>query len=232
VDYQIYIPEARGCSSDRLRAVGLETLLDADTPVTGLDVLGGPDRGAGVMFYFGDHPRPGYHPAEQTWSPCKPSGDRPAKRFWMGRSLKSPLVPHDIARRPTLGGIATKLADDQLWLVPTPKRLPRVYELDGLGRPVRALKSIYRDWVDRAWEYFELVLKWRAEGGELGLTVAGGFFFAVGALGMNYRLNADLVDWLGLVDDMAFLRILNSVFELDALEALEHEKKNLAVPAI
>jgi hypothetical protein len=223
MDYQIYLPGCRGASPDHLRNVGLEPLLDDGTSLSSIDVVGGPDRGRGTIFYFGDHPRPGYFAKEQSWSPCKPNGTLPAKRFWLGYAHGAKPRPTDLMRRSSLGGEEVLLADGNAWRIPAPAKLPHTYALDSQGRPVRKTKSAYQEWVDRAFSLGDRIMEWR-RGGKPDLSIAGTFSFMVATLAMNYRVNADVVDWLGLLDDVSFARIIDAVFELGALEQLEKKK--------
>jgi hypothetical protein len=51
------------------------------------------------------------------------------------------------------------------------------------------------------------------------------FDFAVEALAMNYRLNAELVTTLGLLDDCGLLDVVKAVVDLPTLIGAEREKK-------
>jgi hypothetical protein len=225
MDYQIFIPDATGCSPDLMREVGLEDLLDGGTSLTACEVTAGPAGRRGVCFWFGDHPHPGFHKDDQLWTPCTPRGDKPAGRFWMGQARNLPPLPREMQRTEILaGGQFATLGDGNEWLIPVPRRLPSIYGLDELGRPTRKVKSIYRDWQERAWEYWEIVVAWKRGGGG-DLTIQDAWRFMVDSLTMNYRVNQDIASWLGVIDDTSILKILDAVFELGVLNRLEAQKK-------
>ncbi len=224
--YQIYIPEVFGASPQHLRDVGLAELLDDGAGPQSCEVLiDGPDGGRGTCFYWEPCANPGYHPDCQQWNPAKPRGALVAKRFWLGKDLSEPLEPGDLLRAKHLSSGKVELADGQYWAVPHVRMLPHRYELNPCtGAPVRVLCSQYEHWAQKANEYFQQILQWRrGGGGDLAISQAWGF--AVESLVFNYRVNHDVVDWLGLLDDISFLRMLTAIFELDALSQIEAQKK-------
>jgi hypothetical protein len=245
--YQIYIPNVTGPLVDHLVAAGLGDILDPNNPPAGTLAPQGPDGASGMVFYWSPPPRPpGYRPEQQVWTACKARKDLHAGRVWLGRSggqksevgdqksdLRPPisdLDPASIARRTQLPGIPVRLADGQEWLVPTALRLPKRWTLgdDGEGKP--AVQDRYRAFYSRC----ETMFNWfrNYSPGEHDVTIPGGFSLAVEALSLNYRLNADLIDWLGLFTDAALVAVLGATFEWETLKEIEHQKKTADSPIV
>lgn len=229
--YKIYIPGARGYGPEHLARVGLADLIDPGCSIGGTDVSCGPDGAPGVVFHWGDESPPGFHRDAELWTKCKPRGDLKAGRFWMGQTQGSPPRPGDLLRSRHLGGSYVQLADGQQWLSPTVKLIPHNYTLDDDGQPVRRIKPEYQAWVDRGTEYFDLMLQWRQnQGGDL--TVPQAWKFAIDSLAMNYRVNADIASWLGLLDDETILLTIIAVLETRTLEEIDAQKKTAHLSGI
>jgi hypothetical protein len=229
MSYQIFIPGGRGCDVAQLRAVGLETILDPEFGPSEFDVTSGPQGQCGACFAWLDtlHPerdprRPGMHLDQQIWTPCKPRGGLAAGRFWLGRDKGRKIKPSDLARRTQQPGLPVKLDDGQEWLVPAAVRLPHRYALDAEGRESRQVVDRFREFYARAEHFYNVFLKIQVQPG---VVVEGGWPFAIEALALNYRVNADLVDWLGLFSEEALLWTIGATFELDPLRAIELQKK-------
>lgn len=229
--YQIFIPDVRGASPQHLRDVGLGDVLDPDFGPTAIDAFGsdGPDGRSGVVFYWHDaadpatNPqKPGMHLDSQIWTPCKPRGNRQAGAFYFGRDKGELVKPADLARRRQLPSLPVTLDDGQRWLVPVATRLPHRHGLDDKGEPVRRVVSRYQAWYQKAEEFFNVFLNRKAD--EL-FHLEGGFLFAIECLQMNYRVNADVIDWLELFTDDNLIWTIAATFELDKLAAIEAQKK-------
>lgn len=228
--FLIYLPGERGSHPDVLRKVGLGELLAPDDagPMFFDVIAGGPDgsTGKGVLWEHDDASR---RPARtinletQEWHPAKACGDLPAGRFWLGRERSRPVRPEDLERKVMHPGADVILEDRQAWHVPIARQLPRVLGLTDDGQVGGRVKDAYRDFYHAAWSIFDL----------FGLTPEGmaivpereGYEFCAQALSINYRVNRDVCDFLGLIGTAALVAIPKAVIEMEELiEWLE--KKN------
>jgi hypothetical protein len=231
--YQIYIPGARGASPDRLTEVGLD-VHDAQASVEAIEVFhNGPDAaqggsGCGVCFFWLDpeqpefNPRPGVHPGQQEWTPAKASGKLPAGRFWMGRELAYAVEPASLLRKSHETSTPVELADGQIWYIPAVRRLPCKFALDDRGNPARRIEPRYEWFYQQAEAYLNLFLT-REPGSAIEIEQA--WPFALRALSMNYRVDANIVDWLGLLNDLTIVNLIGATFEWTTLERVEAQKK-------
>ncbi len=126
-------------------------------------------------------------------------------------------------RRDNLGGLPVKLDDEQEWTIPVAKWLPRKYVIDELtGEPRLAVKPQYEEFYEQAERNYRVLMQ-RVPGEDI--TVAGGWAFAERALSYNYRINADVMDWLGLVGEVSMLWLIGATFELTAMNEIDAQKK-------
>jgi hypothetical protein len=153
-----------------------------------------------------------------------------------GTVAPAQIIPASIARAKQLASTPVPLADGQAWLVPTALRLPKRWTIDELGQGVQVLQSRYQRYYDRCEQIYNWFLRYArglspfAESAEQKGTVPthtipGGFSLAVEALTLNYRLNADLIDWLGLFDDESLVRLCGATFEWEILREVAAQKK-------
>lgn len=230
--YLIFLPGRRGGTVQHLRDVGLAALLAADDPGPSFaDVLeNGPDGGGGLLAFWDDTlhpdrtPRPQILRETQTWEPAKPHGDLAAGRFWLGCETDRPVRPCDLERRRMQPGADVLLADGQAWHVPIARQLPCVLGLDDQGRVASQMKNAYVPFYESAWktlEQFDF-----SQEGKASIDHACGFDFAAQALGINYRLNRDVADFLKIIDTSALWEIPKAVCEFEAL--VEHAQKKTA----
>ncbi len=229
--YLLYLPGRRGCNPSMIAEHGLATLCGEDTPMF-RDVLEhGPDGGNGVLCYW-EHmnsPERNHEPAivdttRQEWRPAKANGDQQAGRYWIGWDKSRPVRPSDILRRRSHVSTPVILEDGNEWLIPIAKQLPQVLGLDERGMVAGRIKDQYREFWDQSWK----VLDWfqPREDGTCAVPYTEGFEFCCLALSVNYVVNRDIVDALGLIgtgDNGGLFSIPKAVIELDALL-----KKNLA----
>ena len=244
--YSIYIPRGPSPLAAALASVGLEQLLaEGDPQPDASEVLdNGPDGGAGVLFAWrhGD-PRtdPPMNVDGQTWTPAKPNPERDlaADRFWIGTDPDRPVTPDDIARPHPMAGTFRPLADGQVWRIPQARFLPHPHGLDDEGRFARRVDPRYEKfWTDseiHAAKFFEafdaadalreLKPDLTPEQLEVTITIEETWQYCIDALAMNYRLNADLVDHLGLLDDATMQDIVMVTINLPALSDIRAQKK-------
>jgi hypothetical protein len=223
--YQIYIPGVSGCSPEHLQNVGLGDLFDPHCGVEAIEVLeNGPDKGRGMCFFWQPCPVAGYHPERQQWVPAKAAGKLKANRFWMGRDNFAPVQAVDLLRTDHLGGLGVRMADGEEWLVPVARKLPHKFTIDEDGRPRRVVKERYEAFFDTAYRYFCQMIEWYQ--GSMGdITIDEAWNFACSALMWNYRLNADVIAWLGLLDDRSILELIAATHEVTVCRELAAQKK-------
>lgn len=235
--FQVYLPGKRGATPDHLRAVGLERLLDDQMMPTAIEAFEfTPDGSSGVVFYWQDLANPhnmpqhlGCHP-DQEWTPAKPKGDLPAARFWLGKDRGGVITPAALARSRQLDGDLVDLDDGHKWLIPKATRAPKRYSLDEQGVPRLVVYPEYQQFYDLAAQNFAILAI--ARQGE-DITLVDAWNFAERALAYNYRINSDVIDWLGLLGQVSMLYLIGATFEYAALLEIEAQKKTaeLSTPA-
>ena len=222
--YQIWIP-----AGGTLESVGLADLASDEKPLEfesdgpgdrrgklfGWDVLGG-RRGHGSSGV--------YAPDRQTWLPAPPDGELAAGRYWYGIENVAPPAPEDLARTPLHSGEELALADGQTWTIPVAERVPHRWGLDpATGQFCRTPEARYQAFCQRAGKFYSQVMDPQHVGD---VTIGDGWEFACMALAINYRVNAAIVAWLGLINDAVASPILLATVEMTAIRAVEDEKKN------
>lgn len=179
--------------------------------------LAGPDgkQAAACVWFDPRKPEtiPGmvYNPEQQDWFLLP--GQRPSP-VWLGIEKARPPRPEDLLRKETLDSKLVKMADGQLWGLPTAHLLPRVLGMDG-----RRIHPRYADYLAHA----ESALRWLSRpDGSYGWMVSAedereAFDLVCRALSHNYRLCPAVVDCLGLVSDYCLFAALAVIVEGDAL---------------
>jgi hypothetical protein len=230
---QIFIPNKSGNSPDYLREVGLGDLLRLDAGDSGpqsIDVVAnGPGNQRGSVFYWlGSESHPGYHPQSQTWVAAKLDKQRqlPAGRFWLCLDGATPdtLVRDESCR---LAGYFVELADGNRWVVPNGMLLPMRPALDDTGSivklPARKFEAIH----NRTLWALSAIEALHRQGTEI--PYAESVVYAAEMLSLNYRVNLEICDALGLFDDQNIGRILFCSTDRDRLLAIADDlKKNAA----
>lgn len=225
--YLIYLPGKRGASAELLREVGLDDLCADGAPLF-VDVPGGgPDGGRGVLCGWDDPLDPSKNQPLavrmelQNWAPAKPHDGLEAGRFWLGSLKSSPVRPRDIQRRKTYESAPVKLADGNEWLMPVVRVMPKRIGFACDGSFGGQTRSEYRDFCAAA----ELIHTQLMEQDGKSLEVRGGWEFGCRALALNYRVNADVVDWLDLVWDEHFINFVGGPFELEVIRSVREDQK-------
>lgn len=234
--YQIYIPNARGASPDRLKEVGLD-VHDPQATVEAIEVFAhGPDSaqggsGRGLCFFWVDqehpeyNPTPGVRPDMQEWTPAKATGGLQAGRFWIGREKGQPIEPESLLRKGYETATGVELLDGQTWFIPAVRRLPHRFALDERGVAVRRVDPKYGAFYQQSVRYYNQFLQHQV-GAEI--EIAEAWPFAISALAMNYRVDANIVDWLGLLNDINILYVIGATFEWSTIQLVEAQKKKAA----
>ena len=220
--YLIYIPGERNQTSEPLKRVGLGPALYRQFAPDALLVhKDGPDGGGGMLYAWRDVTKVDAGPplclGDCQWTPAKAYDDLEAGRFWMGRDPRRPVSPAGLLKRKHFGGVPVRMDDGQSWQVPIARQLPHKFGVAG-----REVKAEFAAFYARAEHYYNEVLNVRQG---LGLELEGVYPFACQALALNYRVNEDIVDWLGLLSDDNMLFAVGATFELVDIRTVEAQKK-------
>lgn len=185
-------------------------------PISGV----GPSGGRGTV--YAPRGTAGYFPDRQHWE--KREG------YWLGWATKDGQqlrpTPDALVRHDNHGGVPTKLADGQEWLVPVPEYLPHGHVFDGKAWE-RKIKAPFQAYWDQTLTFYGV---WKAAfGGEekaaLQIDWTAGASFACTALGFNYYLTPSLVSDFDLLDDMAIQRIQLAAMQAKLIEEVTQKKR-------
>lgn len=208
----------------------LADLADSGNAYTALPVLDhGPHDGPGMLFHWSETCR-GYQRAHQEWH-WLPSG------HWIGWEKGGTITPDDLQRTEMQLGEDVELEDGQKWLVPIVRSLPGVFGFDEHGNLVEQPRAEYRDLCEYATEvvlhrwFFqadkdEVEEKREVEWSEVAR-------FAARVLGINYRVNFEVLIALGLLGSRSTPLVARAAVEFDRIlqDSLRLVKKNEGQPA-
>lgn len=222
--FLVFLPglSSPGAVPERLRTVGLVGL-SADTPLFA-NIQHGPTGQPGGLCWWDDPRRPDTTPttnvALHDWQAAKPDGEFPAGRFWLGREKGRPVRPSDLQRPVVHAGHAVRLADGQEWTIPVARQLPQLLGLNDAGDFARRPRPEYAEF----WRDAERALsEWCF--GE-GIPYAAGWEFCCKALGLNYRVDRAICDWLGLFDSPSMVETVYATVEWHSLVATLKKKES------
>lgn len=227
----IYLPKGTDASPTSLARLGLAELLEPG--IAPLGVSPGPktpDSGRGTLVFFDNPQRPDLHAPrvidleKQDWTAAPPDGDLPAGRYWIGYERASPPGPEDLVRRVIFDGEAVILCDSRPWVVPIAPYLPRLLTRNSLtGVEETKPAPHHREFCCRADDLLRHFLsnEFRERVMSTGhLTIPRGLEFAAQSLSKNYRVNADVVDALGLVGEWEAFDVARIACGLPPLDVL------------
>jgi hypothetical protein len=227
--YLVYIPGVTGASTDHLSRVGLGGLLDPNSSPDCVDATRfTPDGGQGVIFYWIDHGNPLNNPRHMgphqdiDWTPAKPKGELPAKRFWLGVCHGQQVTPNALLRAGNIGGDLLTLDDGQQWLIPVAKMLPRKFDLDETGAPILVVKTKYQEFYEQAERNYRVLMR---QSVDEDISMPEMWAFAERILNYNYRVTAEVIAWLGLLGEVSIINLLGGSFERGVIEQIEAQKK-------
>jgi hypothetical protein len=243
--YWLYFPGTTGITNEHLERVGLADLARGQAPVW-FEPERGPDGKRGMCCTWqrgnGDDPPLAMLPS-QAWTPCRPAtipGGTLAKgAYWVGIDRDRPPRPEDLERKEVFCGHTVPLRDRQGWTVPTAVRLPHTHGLGEDGQYCRVIQERFADFWKRSEAYArelltllrQVVLLSQRPGTKptdtlrADFDIADTFAFAVEALAINYRINAEIVTQLDLLDDAGLLDVVKATVDLPTLIGAEREKK-------
>lgn len=210
----LYIPGGTGATAADLSRLGAGDLLDPSVSILPFPCERGPDGKSGQLIIFDRadiHTPHRFHAESQTWIPAAKSGDLEARRYWVGFDTAKRPGPAELQRVDLFDGMPVLLADGKQWIIPVADYLPQRLTRDtDTGAEVRVPSPQHEDFVREANRIYEhMMSSGFAAVLEKDLTaqIPGGLTFAGKSLAKNYRVNADVVDVLGLVNDQEALEI-------------------------
>lgn len=215
--FAIYFPGKTGATVEHFRAADLHDLLDDDSP-SFADLAPGPDGGHGMAATWSPGP---IIPAAIDWT--KSGG------VWLGKTAEQKLAPADFQRRQLHYGADVRMADGHEWHIPIARQLPHLLALDDAGRWVGRVDARYQRFWDAAWA----ALDWFApdSSGTCAVDFQAGAEFVALALSINYRVNARVSSWLGLIRSDLFWPVARAATDFDSLIAAQQKKTPEAAAA-
>lgn len=216
--YLIFIPNKSGPSRSNLRDAGLGDLLRVgdDLPAWA-DLDGrGPGGQTGQIWTWNESPV--YLPEQQTWTADKRG------RYWFGINTAKPPRAVELLRRNPVAGLMQTMADGSEWQIPNVLNLPAVFDIDENDEPIKVPSKPYKPFADDCAWALEAVINAVGHGVEPDWVRV--FKFAVDALSVNYRVNRQIVAWLGLLDDTLIHTIAAKATDADRIrQVLDDLKK-------
>lgn len=233
----LFIPANGQVSREELVSLGGGVFLDQLVGMSSVGVpAGGPDGLRGGLVVFKSEFQSGMDSGvvgDYEWRSALPDGDLKAGRFWLGRPKASDqqFQPGDFERLHMLQGLPVTLKDGNVWQIPLVQYLPQQQGLNSEGKECRRALDEHLEFSEKAKEYFELLM-----GVELSeeeavaavIEIPGGFEYAVMALGKNYRINRDYVNWLALLGDEELFEVVSATVGLNLKKQIEAQKKTMA----
>lgn len=227
--YLIFVDGLEHDANRLVAELGLEQIERGESGLVWLRVEdGGPGGRPGMLGFWMDMRHSGnewYRPETQRWTRA------PGGKFWVGVNLDRPLTPADIERKnlPRCRTKGIQLEDGHLWQVPIAKSLPHVWGLDEQGRVDRRAADPFADFCGQAEKLFQLFALTN-QPTQLALELGDDFLsrnwdYDCQALGLIYKLAPPVISALGLLGDMSAAMVMAATMELEAIEAVESQKK-------
>lgn len=198
--FAIYLPGRSGANPEHLKNCGLGDLVSPDDLQPSFaDLLPGPDNLNGVAAHWGGVIH-GFQEFDWTKSP---RGD-----FWLGFTKDGSPTPEDFARIRQLRS-RPAILDGQCWSIPVAQQLPCVLGLTAEDWAATVHQK-YKPYYDACWGFWDAL---RATKGETTFSKLADF--ACLALSMNYRVNADVMSWLGVLRTDELWPVVRAAVEYD-----------------
>lgn len=242
----LFVPGEDSPDDALLDRIGLPSLRNTGVPIHWHGVLrDGPDGGAGMICCWmsghrGRDADPGAHQS-MLWTPAKPDKSRllSGGRFYFGINPSSPPSPKDLALPKRFPGYEVQCADGNEWHVPSAIKLPHEHGINTDGEWERRVARRYKAFFDRAMQYgvdifgqVDAAEVLRAAHPELAdddvigsITLEGVDSHCCEALALNYRVTPEIVDFLGLLDDVAMFAIISATIDLPQIHEVIAQKK-------
>lgn len=226
----IFFPGAIGPNPQHFAAAEIGDLI-SDEAAAMFDLHQGPSGGPGQLAYWGRAIPPAEREAFEWQAERRRPGDGPQNdlpRYYVGKLKGEKIAPESLARKQRHPGRDVLLADGQAWHVPAARQLPQILGLDENGHWTGVIDRQYADFWERSWAAADWFFP--ADGGKPRIDYDAGADFCSRALAINYRVNAQILSFLGLLRSDLIFPIAKAVTELDVLLAAREQKKTEEAP--
>lgn len=231
----VYIPG--GGTRKDFPQLGLESLIERHIAALPFEVAQGPDGGSGSLVFLYDERFPSntprqYDPATQKWEPAAADGDLKPGRYWLGCVEADRPKPEELQRDQLFDGEPVTLDDNRVWVIPVADFMPERIVRDRLtGEEKSVPKDEHLEYTKLCNAAYELFM---SDGFQVMIDsrrfrVPAGHRLATLGLMKNYRLNADAIDLLGLLDNAAIVMVAIAASGLNLAARVVEQKKNQAV---
>ena len=225
-----FLPGYAGDDEQELTCRGLGDLLDPAVRPIFTPIDDGPGGQAGALVHFAPFPPTPYDDATQKWQAAPPCGELAKGRYWLGFTNAQKPTPEMLQRRDLIEGEPVVLSDDKVWIIPCCEYAPKRHTLDrDSGAEIQVVKDNHREWVEISNELFQVII---AQGyGTVSdesytIEIPDAIRYAALTLAKNYRVNADVVDLLELVDDHTISELVLAATGITHLAKLIRQKKS------
>lgn len=204
-----------------LQEAGCDSLFDRIAQPQFTDCFEGP-CGSGKLIYANRGvPVSEYRPDLQQWLDCG--------KYWLGIWTNRKPTPELLQREIVLDGQLLRLCDGNMWSIPIVEYLPHRLTVDRTtGNEIRVVAPQHLDfaeWCNQLYRYFLSDEFQDRVKEEYVIHIENGLTFAAAALAKNYRVNRDLIDMLGLIEDHEAFKIAEVATGLALFNQLDDQKK-------
>lgn len=216
MSYLLYLPGVTTGGDDAFARLGLYDLVKDGGPFCSHGA--GPDGGHGLLAAWGsveEMPELTWREETQEWLEVG--------AYWLGKNGRA-IEPRTLARATQKAGIWVELADGKRWLIPVARQLPHLWGVGADGEPGRTPAKPFAEFCATSRRVYE-TFAGSAPGEGLAFTDADGWKYVCQALAINYHVNPNVVSFLGIIDDDAFVRVLTATIEIDIAREVESQKK-------
>lgn len=232
----VYIPGGGG--KEKFAELGLDSLLEPGVSVLPFSITAGPDGAAGSLVVFDSLAFPTntprvYDQATQKWEPAARDGDLLPGRYWLGCVTADKPRPEELQRDSLFDGEPVELDDHRVWVVPVADFMPeRIVRDRQTGEEKSVPKDEHTEFVRLANAAYQLFM---GDGfsvmlGQRQITIPNGHRLATVALMKNYRVNADVIDLLGLLDRAAIVSVAMVATGINLAARVMEQKKSMESP--
>lgn len=233
----VFLPEHTGNDPSELVNRGAGELLDPATEVISAPLVKGPGGKPGMLFTFWPFMDPKqYDEKSQTWLEAPPDGGLAKGRYWVGYVTAQKPTPEELQRRDLIDGEPVVLADNKVWVIPccefAPKRLTRDANT---GEEKRVVTEAHRHWVEWTNALFSLFVSDGFQAiveKDLVVHIPNGLAYAALTLSKNYRVNADVVDLLGLIEEYQAFEVARVATGMSIVERIATQKKSAVATSL
>ena len=207
--FQVFIPysgsvDTKASPLVRLEQVGLVNLSQnaSQQPIKIGPTVDGIALGPGDLFTWSVKSA-SYFGANADWIPAAPAkdaegNDLAAGRYWIGIHKNSKPTPTELKRVDNFPGPKVVLGDGNEWMIAAGGRLPHVYKLNSQGEYESKVREEFQDYFEKTTEWYHRLLLIDPSQETVSVTV-GWCQCCIEAIGMNYRMPAELASYLELI---------------------------------